>query len=141
MSPKFHFVQGAAGAAVLMPFLGWQDSVVFGLTVFFIDLDHIIPFVRDCKSLNVRRFFLYHAKAPHTPNFLALAVFHTVEFQLLLILLGFVWPVFQVMAAACLFHIFFDVVKTFQLGKPFLRAYSLIEYALRRKHKVTRLTA
>ena len=138
VSPKFHLAQGAVSTAVLFPFLGW-DALVFGLTVFFIDLDHVIPFVRDCKSVNIRKFFAYHDKVPLTPNFLALAVFHTLEFQLLLLGLGFLWPICWVMLAACLFHIFFDVVKCIQMRKPFLRVYSLTEYFLRRPGKQTRL--
>jgi len=137
MSPKFHAVQGAAGAALLYPFIG-SDAVIFGLAVFFIDLDHVIPYVRDCKSLNIRRFFEYHRAVPDIPDYLALAWFHTLEFFLLLYALGFWRHEFHVILAACLFHIVFDVVKAIQLGKPFLRAFSLVEYAIRSKGKRTR---
>jgi hypothetical protein len=137
MSPKFHAAQGAISAAVLYPLIG-SDAIVFGLTVFLIDLDHIIPFVRDCKSLSLRKFFQYHSMTPHIPDYLSLAWFHTLEFFLLLLLLGLKWHVFWVMLAACLFHIIFDVVKAFTLGKPHLRAFSFVEYFIRRKGKVTR---
>jgi len=139
VSPKFHAVQGALSAAALYPFMG-TDALIFGLTVFFIDLDHIIPFVRDCKSLNIRRFFEYHRAVPDLPDYLALAWFHTLEFFLLLFALGFWKHQFWVMLAACLFHIIFDVVKAFQLGKPHIRAFSFVEYAIRRKGKMTRHT-
>jgi hypothetical protein len=88
VSPKFHAAQGAVSAALLYPFMG-TDAVIFGLTVFFIDLDHIIPYVRDCKSLSIRRFFEYHRMVPDIPDYLALAWFHTLEFFLLLFVLGF----------------------------------------------------
>lgn len=139
MSPKFHAAQGALSAAVLYPFIG-TDALVFGLTVFLIDLDHIIPFVRDCRSLDVRKFFEYHRVVPDLPDYLALAWFHTMEFCLLLFALGFWKHQFWVMLAACLFHIIFDVVKAFQLGKPHIRAFSFVEYAIRRKGKMTRHT-
>jgi len=139
VSPKFHAIQGALSAAALYPFIG-TDALVFGLTVFLIDLDHIIPFVRDCRSLSIRRFFEYHRVVPDLPDYLALACFHTLEFFLLLFALGFWKAQFWVMLAACLFHIIFDVVKAFQLGKPHIRAFSFVEYAIRRKGKMTRHT-
>jgi hypothetical protein len=40
--------------------------------------------------------------------------------------------------SACLFHISFDVVKAFQMGKPNIRAFSFVEYFIRRKGKTTR---
>lgn len=137
MSPKFHAAQGAVSAALLYPFMG-SDAIIFGLTVFFVDLDHIIPFVRDCKSLNIRRFFEYHRVVPEIPDYLALAWFHTLEFFLLLFALGFWRHQFWVMLAACLFHISFDVVKAFQMGKPNIRAFSVVEYLIRRKGMTTR---
>jgi hypothetical protein len=137
MSPKFHAVQGAAGAALLYPFIG-SDAVIFGLAVFLVDLDHLIPYVRDCKSLNIQRFFEYHRMVPDIPDYLALAWFHTLEFFLLLFILGFWHYEFWVVLAACLFHIIFDVVKAIQLGKPYIRVFSFMEYAIRRKGKQTR---
>lgn len=138
MSPKFHAAQGAVGAALLYPVIGGFDALVFGLTVFFIDLDHLIPFLRDCKSLDVERFFAYHRMVPHIPDYLALAWFHTLEFLLLLYILGFWYHVFWVVLAGCLFHITFDVVKAFRMGRPFIRAFSVVEFAIRRKGKQTR---
>jgi hypothetical protein len=137
MSPKFHAAQGAVGAAVLYPWLGPQ-ALVFGLAVVLIDLDHLIPYVRDCKSLSVSRFFRYHAATPEIPGYLALAWFHTIEFFGLLLALGFLNQVFWVILGACLFHLAFDVLKAVRMGKPFLRAFSFTEYYLRRKNKVTR---
>ena len=136
MSPKFHAAQGAVSAAVLYPLIG-SDAIIFGLAVFLIDLDHIIPFVRDCKSLNIKRFFKYHRAVPEIPDYLALAWFHTLEFFLLLFILGFWRTVFWVILAACLFHISFDVVKAFQMGKPNIRVFSFVEYLIRRKGKQT----
>lgn len=139
MSPKFHAVQGSLSAAVLYPCVG-SDALLFGLAVILIDLDHIIPFVRDCKSLSVRKFFEYHRAVPELPNYLSLAWFHTLEFCAALFLLGFWRSEFWVVLAACLFHILFDVVKAVRMGKPHLRAFSFIEYAIRRKGMVTRHT-
>ncbi|GFK92500.1 hypothetical protein NNJEOMEG_00325 [Fundidesulfovibrio magnetotacticus] len=140
MSPKVHAAQGALSAAILYPFIG-NDALLFGLTVFFIDLDHLIPFVRDCRSLDPKRFFAYHRAVHDYDDYLALSWFHTAEFMLLLWALGFWRHEFRVMLAACLFHILFDVIKALHMGKPFLRAYSFVEYALRREGKRTRHTA
>ena len=136
MSPKFHAVQGVVSAAVLYPFIG-GDALLFGLAVFLIDLDHLIPYLRDCKSLSISRFFAYHRAVPDIPDYLALAWFHTLECMLLLFALGFWHYEFWVVLAACLFHILFDVVKAIQMGKPFIRAFSFVEYAIRRKGKQT----
>jgi len=139
MSPTVHAVQGAVSAAVLYPFIG-NDALLFGLAVFFIDLDHLIPFVRDCRSLDVGRFFAYHNAVWSYPDYLSLAWFHTAECMLLLWVLGYWRHEFRVVLAACLFHILFDVIKCLWVGRPFVRAYSFVEYALRRQGKRTRHT-
>jgi len=139
VSPKFHAAQGAVSAVLLYPFIG-SDALVFGATVFLIDLDHLIPYLRDCRSLSVSKFFAYHRAVPGIENYLALAWFHTLEFFLLIFVLGFWWSTFWVMLAACLFHIIFDMVKALDMGKPYIRAFSFLEYAIRRKGKVTRHT-
>lgn len=139
MGPKIHLVQAVVGAAAVFPFLGGTDAAVFGLTVFFIDLDHIPPFLRDCKSLSVREFFRYHDRVKATPNFLSLNVLHTAEFFLALFALGYWRGIFWVMLGACLFHIALDVANGIRMGRPFLRAYSVVEYLARRSGKTTRL--
>jgi hypothetical protein len=48
-SLRFHTVQSVATSAILYPFIG-ENVVPFGLAVIFIDLDHIIEYVRDLKT-------------------------------------------------------------------------------------------
>ena len=57
-SLKVHALQGVAITAALYPFIGDQALTV-GLANVFIDVDHVIEYVRDTGSYDVRGVFAY----------------------------------------------------------------------------------
>ncbi len=134
-SLKVHTIQSIAGSAVLFPFIG-ENVIAFGLACILIDTDHVIEYVRDTKSFQVMGVFPYSKLIETNPdkNFLVLDVFHTVEFLILIFLLGLVYPVFMYVLAGLLFHIALDLVYILRYGNPFCRAYSVIEYLIRKRN-------
>jgi hypothetical protein len=53
-----HTVQSVVAGAALYPFIG-ENVVPFGLAAIFIDLDHVIEYIRQTRSLDVRGVFAY----------------------------------------------------------------------------------
>lgn len=53
---KVHTVQSVAASAVLYPVVG-ENAIPFGLAAVLIDLDHVIEYVRNTKSLDIRGVF------------------------------------------------------------------------------------
>ncbi|MCX8044937.1 MAG: hypothetical protein N3B18_12530 [Desulfobacterota bacterium] len=137
-SLTFHAAQGIVTGAALYPFLG--DNVIpFGLATVLIDLDHVVEYIRDTRCFDVRGIFTY-AKLTELNlkrNFLVLSAFHTVECCALIALLAWFYPMLWYVLAGMLYHMAADFVNLIKLGKPFGRAYSLLEYSIRAKRPNT----
>jgi hypothetical protein len=87
---KTHCVQAVLGSAILYPFAGFENTVVFGLSTVLIDVDHVIEYVRQTGSPKIGGVFpccQIICSNLHR-GFYVLNLFHTIEFLLLLGLLG-----------------------------------------------------
>ena len=135
-SLRFHIVQSVATSAILYPFIG-ENVVPFGLAVIFIDVDHVIEYARDLKTFNLRGIFPYakFIEKNLDKNFLLLAMFHTIEFLLLTLVLAGIFPVFKYVFLGLVYHMCADMIYLKKLHYPFARAYSLIEYVCRSRNK------
>lgn len=130
---KEHTVQSIVASAVLYPFIG-NNAVPFGLSVVFIDIDHVIDYVLQTRSLKVFGVFPYCKillNAMQKNGFLVLNLFHTVEFFLLIAILGLLHPVFFYILAGMLFHMALDVYHLSRSNIVFFRAFSIIEFFIR----------
>ena len=127
-----HTVQSIAAGAVLYPFIG-ENVVPFGLAAIFIDLDHVIEYIRQTRSLDVRGLFAYSKLIENNldKRFLVWNMFHTIEFFGLIVCLATLFPVFYYVLAGCLFHMACDMVHLLRNDNLFVRAYSLLEYGYR----------
>jgi hypothetical protein len=127
-----HTVQSIAASAVLYPFIG-EKVVPFGLAAIFIDLDHVIEYIRQTRSLDVRGVFSCCKLIENNldKRFLVFNMFHTVEFLGLIFCLASFFPVFNYVLAGCLFHLACDMVRLLRSDLFFVRAYSLFEYIYR----------
>jgi hypothetical protein len=131
-SLKVHTIQSVATSAALYPVIG--DNVIpFGLAVIFIDLDHLIEYVKDTKCIDVRGIFTYYSIIEKNldKNYLALSSFHTVEFFSLVLFLSTYFPILTYVFAGMLWHMAIDLCYLAKVRKPFIRAYSIIEYIYR----------
>jgi hypothetical protein len=127
-----HTVQSIAAGAVLYPFIG-ENVVPFGLAAIFIDLDHVVEYIRQTRSLDVRGVFAFNKLIENNldKRFLVWNMFHTIEFFGLIVCLATLFPVFYYVLAGCLFHMACDMVHLLRNDNLFVRAYSLLEYGYR----------
>lgn len=139
-----HVALGGAAALAALPWFGWRGSLLFWLANILIDLDHYLHFAyaRRGKSLGVKEMFLFHQSLfdqVRRPDFLALEIFHTVEFMALLGWLSFgVLPSLQPVFWGMAFHIGVDFVHLAKLGVFTKRCNSCVEYVLRRNAMLRR---
>ncbi|GJQ57651.1 MAG: hypothetical protein D8M57_00230 [Candidatus Scalindua sp. AMX11] len=134
-SPKVHVIQSLTASALLYPAIG-VNVIPFGLATVFIDLDHVIEYANDTRSLNILGFFPYSRFMGQNAgkNFLALNIFHTFEFYLFVFMLATIFPLFYYVLSGFLFHHMADQVFLIKIGKPFVRAFFVIEYFIRRRN-------
>lgn len=138
MSPKIHIAQGVISSVLLYPFWG-LNVIPFGLAIILIDFDHVIQYVVDTHNFSPKGFFKYYEILLKNldKNYLGLNIFHTLEFYLLVLIIAYwVSPLYYVLFGL-LFHHLFDLIFFIRVKKPFIRAYSIIEYIIRRKKHLT----
>jgi len=127
-----HTVQSVVAGAALYPFIG-ENVVPFGLSAIFIDLDHVIEYIRQTRSLDVRGVFACCKLIENNldKKFLVWNMFHTIDFFCLIACLATFFPVFYYILAGCLFHMTCDMVHLLRNNNIFVRAYSFLEYSYR----------
>ena len=139
-----HVLLGAIIAAALSPSLGAWGAFLFWLGTVFVDTDHYLRFLLVGKFRNFRiksmfSFFEHSFQSRNHPDFLALDIFHTVEFLALLSLVTvYVAPAFLPVLYGVLFHMttdFFHLLRHKALSK---RAHSVLEYYIRKKRMKAR---
>ena len=135
-----HVVLGGGVAWALSPVLGVQGSAIFWVASVLIDADHYGDYLQrnGFRDWSPRRMFEFHARVfpqIRRPDFLALNLCHTVEFFTFVYVAAAVlrssvlWAVFWGMC----FHLLLDVIWLAWHRAVFSRAFSLIEYAIRRR--------
>lgn len=142
MSPKDHVIYGTIAAAALYPSIG-TDAVYFWAASILIDIDHYLDYVyhNNFTDFSFKRMFDYHNALDrfwHSPEFLNLEVFHTLEFLAALYLVS-LWTASTALLSVFLgfvFHSLLDVVFLAGHGVITIRAYSFTEYYLRRRRLV-----
>jgi len=134
-SPTVHVIQAVGGTAALYPLVG-ENALVFGASIVLIDTDHILEYACDTKNLHPKGFFLYYDLLTQNvdKNFLSLNIFHTLECYTLLGILSMFFPVLLYVLLGFLFHHAFDQINLIRIGYPFARAFSFVEYFIKRKN-------
>ncbi len=139
MRPVEHVAYGGLAAAALYPVLG-TGSILFWAASVAIDLDHYLDYVWHNRftDLGFKGMFEYHrllTKKWHSPEFLNIEVFHTVEFIAPLLMITH-YTGSAALLSACLglvFHVMLDLVSLYMNGIFTVRAHSLPEYFIRKK--------
>ncbi len=125
MLPKYHILYGAIFGIVIIPFIGILNSTIVFLASFLIDSDHYLRYVcvtRDFSIINSIRYFYDKSKK----RLHELYIFHTVEFWLLLLLLGVYSEIFIYILLGILYHMAFDFIDMFKKGYYNVRIYSVL---------------
>lgn len=140
MNLREHVVLGGGVALALTPVLGAQGSAIFWVASVLIDADHYGDYLyrNRFRDWSPRRMFEFHrALFPqiHRPDFLALSLCHTVECFALVYVAATTLKSSALAAVfwGMSFHLLLDVVWLAWHRAFFSRAFSLIEYAIRRR--------
>jgi membrane protein implicated in regulation of membrane protease activity len=135
-----HAILGGGAAVALSPIIGPQDSLVFFGASVLIDVDHYWDYLyrNRFRDWSPRRMFAFHRvlfSRVREPGFLALNLFHTLEWFAVVSFgaawLG--WSALGAVLAGMVFHLFLDVVRLAQFRAAFARAFSVVEYVIRRR--------
>ncbi len=138
---KHHIIAGIIGTALFYPLLGPWKSVVFFFASILIDADHYLDYLWKNKftDWSPRRMFAYYdqvTKHRFDKRKLAFSMLHTVELYIFIYLLAvFVnYDFFLTVLGGMAYHTIFDVVSLTSEKLHFVRAYSIIEYVIRKHH-------
>ena len=134
-SLKVHTLQSVITSAALYPVMG-ENVLPFGLAVIFIDLDHVVEYVRDTRSFDLRGVFSFSRLIEFNldRNYLVLSAFHTFEFFALMFMLSFFYPACMYVLAGMAYHMVFDFAHLLRLKNFFCRALFFSEYCYRKKN-------
>lgn len=140
-----HIVLGGGAALALAPTLGTQGSLAFWAASILIDVDHYWDYAyrngfRDWSPAGMFAFHEHIFTHVHRPEFLALNLFHTVEW-FLLVACAMLWQGSAILFAVLLgmvFHLALDLLRLAGHRAVFSRALSVIEYWIRRRAIVRR---
>lgn len=136
MTLKQHLAVTGAAAAALLPFREPAEILLFAAGSVLIDVDHYILYVQRTRSLSIRGMFRYFDELlpiQKTIPYVGLCLFHTFDFFLLVGILALFHPFLLPLLAGFLFHFAFDLIDLRRKGVPFIRAYFLLEHAIRRR--------
>ena len=135
-----HIILGGGAALALAPTLGARGSLVFWASSVLIDVDHHWDYVyrNGFRDWSPAGMFAYHERMfaqIHRPDFLAMNLFHTAEW-FLLVACAMLWQGSAILFAVLLgmvFHLALDLLRLARHQAVFSRALSLVEYWIRRR--------
>ena len=135
MPLKQHVVQASFFSLLFVPYLGVETLVVF-LSMILIDLDHYLDYVVVCRRFSLRNMFRFHNWLwEKRTSVYAISLFHTLEVFLSLFLLGFLHHYFWLVLYGFLIHYLFDLYFLYKNGCLCVRAFSIVEYFLKKGDK------
>ena len=144
MKLKEHIIYGGIVSATLYPFAGWKSVFFFGGSV-CIDIDHYIDFLyySGFKNWKIKDMFKFHGETNRLcthPNIYCLQAFHTLEFVILLFLLGinFKSSAILLIFSGMIFHWFLDLISMYKRRIIRVRALSFTGYWIK-SNKMKRL--
>jgi len=145
MRLREHLIIGGVAAAFLYFHWGlWRALLFWGATV-LIDADHYWDYLWRSKFVDWSgwRMFRYYnliEERGNEKNLYAFSLLHTAEFFLLVYVLARFWSYdfFVAVFWGMAFHLFLDIVDLAYNRRLFIRAYSIIEYWIRRPRLIRR---
>lgn len=135
MSLFNHIKYSSIPFLVLLPIAGVK-AVYFYIGSIMIDIDHYPLYVFETKSLSIKGMFRHYdgllEKVKNIP-YLALCMFHTIEFLIILVFFSFFSNIIFYALLGILFHLVLDAIDLYKTGCLSKRAISIIEYFIRKK--------
>jgi hypothetical protein len=135
MLPRWHVILGAIFTfifSIVFPKVEIFYLSLMFLSSFLIDFDHYVVAVRKNKHFSLIRAFRYHdlmeikhkeEKVSGIRNRGDFHIFHTVEFHIIIFLLGFLWAGFFYILIGMVFHSITDVIDLKREDALYLREF------------------
>jgi len=136
MFPKYHIIFGLFFSVLVYLIFSitlFQTILIF-LSSFLIDFDHYLWAANRTKSLKLKKNYNHFKKICNGNHKPIMAVFHTVEFIILVLILSFFYNPFLFILIGMLFHSIIDIVYFIIGGKFRVREFSLIKYLISDKN-------
>ena len=145
MRLKQHFIIGGAAAIALYFYWGLWRALLFWGAAVLIDADHYWDYLwrskfADWSGWRMFRYWDLTNKDVKNRNFLLLSLLHTAEAFVSVFLLAYFWyyAFFITIFWGMLFHLCLDMLDLAYRGVFFVRAYSIVEYWVRKKWMIRR---
>ncbi|MBS3090897.1 hypothetical protein J4217_00430 [Candidatus Pacearchaeota archaeon] len=144
MLPRWHIFLGLISTILItlvFPNTSMLYLLLFFLSSFLIDFDHYANAAMKTNKLGLRNAFEYHKilgeieKEEHKKGLRRKGdfhPFHTIEFHLLVLLLGFLWTSFFFIFLGMLFHSIMDLISIQYKGYLYRREFFFLNW-LRKK--------
>ncbi|MBT6047578.1 MAG: hypothetical protein HOI47_20890 [Candidatus Scalindua sp.] len=139
MKLKQHIIYGGVASLCLFPKFGFLSGVFWAASV-LIDVDHYIDYIYQNRfsCLSIKKMFIYCDMIfdwKDRQGFLGLSIFHTIEVVIGVYLIS-AWMSSDVIKAifwGMVFHMILDIIYLLKIKSLFARAFSLIEYVIRKQ--------
>lgn len=139
MKLTHHIIYSSIASLCLFPKMGFLSAIFWAASV-LIDIDHYIDFL--CRNrfadFSLKKMFAYSSAILRwnaSPGLLGLSIFHTAE-AIGGVYLVSIWLNSSIVKAIFLgmvFHMLLDILFLLKIGALFGRAFSFIEYVIRKK--------
>ncbi|MEI6480556.1 MAG: hypothetical protein WCO12_03505 [bacterium] len=140
MKLESHIVAGLVGTAILYPILGPAQSMLFFTSSVLIDSDHYLEYLRvtrgkDWSPARMFRFYSCFTEHNSEKEVLGFSLFHTIEIFIVVYLLAKYLSsfIFIPILLGMTYHMIFDIACLTYHGVPTVRAFSIVEYFIRKK--------
>lgn len=145
MKLREHLIIGGIAMAVLYSHWGpWRALLFWGAEV-LIDADHYWDYLwrsrfQDWSGWRMFRYYNLITKRLYDKNFLGFSLLHTAEVFIGVYVLARYWnhTIFMTIFWGMVFHLILDMIWLLKYKVFFARAYSIIEYWLRKRSMIRR---
>jgi len=147
MIPRYHVILGVIFSLIIWLFFPSTNlfylSLIF-LSSFLIDFDHYLNAMQKTKKIDLSNALKYYKKLLKKQednkrkgirNKSDFHLFHTIEFHILIWLLGFLWPGFYYILIGMVFHSISDLVWLIKKDFFYAREYFFFHWLFTKKTK------
>lgn len=135
MKLNSHIKQAMVLAPIAYFLSSFKTTLIFIVSFIFIDFDHYLLYIYRFKKFTIKEMFKYFDDMwERKGDVYEICIFHTIEFFLVLFILGYWYREFWIILTGFLTHLLFDLYYLYRHDVIFTRAFSFTEYLIRRKN-------
>jgi len=146
MLPRWHFVYGAVFTLLFSVVFPKVEIIYLGLIFLssvLIDFDHYVVGARKIKSWNLGEVLRYHEitlskydeeRARGIRRRFDFHIFHTVEFHIVVFILGFLWIGFFYVFIGMVFHSLLDIIEMKVNDVLYQREFWFVRWVKNKNH-------